>query len=331
MVAEYINEAPGELQYPNYQSTRGPNVLTGSRISAGKFREERAVQRVRKARAWFANVSYGPSEAWAYAQKVVPQCRQRIVETRSAVQQWLEACNTLVTELWHRLVRESPDAAALYRWGQDRDRYSEIISIHRELRAELADAEANKVAAEDNWKRSRTEGLPADEQANRAAALEMAVVEVDRKKRLVESELRNLGPFIERGLRRRMGIKAEYVHAMYEAFLYKKEDEIIVTLEDAIRVLGDLLKDQVQLYVQPDDQEDTNKLLELLAASTSLKQAIAAIKEAQSALVKAEKDLITFPEADKKELFHHAPVPEDAAYIAYAASGNYMSGLYASW
>lgn len=73
MVAEYINEAPGELQYPRYQGTRGSDVLTSTRISSGKFREERAIRRVYKSVAWFSNVSYGPSEAWAYAQKQVPR------------------------------------------------------------------------------------------------------------------------------------------------------------------------------------------------------------------------------------------------------------------
>jgi len=323
MVAEYINEAPGELQYPKYQSTRGPNVLTGTRISAGKFREERAVQRVRKSKAWFANVSYGPSESWAYAQKLVPLSHSKVEAARADVQKWLRACATLVSALWEQLVAE-PVNLPLEAGGDD---YSMIIGNHRIRRLRFVEAELRKELAEKNLVRGRTQGVAQAELDRRTAAVAAARQEVSDRSEEVQDDVRDLQPFLGVGMRKRLGIAAEHVYVLLLAFQEKKEENVVDALDGLIENLSTILR-RVQLFTRPADQGETTTLLELMTTATSLRQAISAVKEAQRVLVKAEKDLLTFPEADKRELFHHVPQIDPAFSLPFPDP---MSGIYASW
>ncbi len=79
MVSETLNTAPGELQYPHYNSTRPEGTVTGTRVSSGRWRSKDAVQRVRKSCLWFESVYYGPSEAWTQAQTRVPETKVMFV------------------------------------------------------------------------------------------------------------------------------------------------------------------------------------------------------------------------------------------------------------
>jgi hypothetical protein len=322
MVAEYINEAPGELQFPNYQSTRGPNVLTGSRISAGKFREVRAVQRVRKAKAWFANVSYGPSEAWTYVQEQAPIARVRIVQAREDVVKWLEACQQDVAALWQALLTQRIQGI-----DPDQDEYSEILTGHYDTRGFLARAEKQKSEADADVVRGVEDGVSENEQSEREHVARVEARRVATERQNLAEAVTSLNRFATGGLRRRLGMSAEYVNALNTA-LRNKDEEGIIHNSDALFVALTEALNRVSLY--PDSEADSTMLLKVLTAVTAMRQSIGAVKEAQRVLVKVERDLITFPEADKRELFHHAPAPIDRSWLVpYGA--NPMVSSYASW
>jgi hypothetical protein len=318
MVAECINEAPGELQFPTYQSTRGPNVLTGSRISAGKFREERAVQRVRYLKRWFSNVSYGPSESWTYIQGQPFVARSRLAEARSNVNKWLELCAKNVNALWNELLRSA---------GQVDAAYSDAVKDHAEAKRALAEAEEEKVLADMNYQQGLADGVIEAEREIRADAARDAQTNVSYSRYFLQKAVKEFHNVATGGLRKRLGVEAEEVYGLVTAFSDKDEQAIISSSNALGTVLGDVVT-RFSLYA--DSDSDTTMLLELLTNVNSLKQAIAAVKDAQKALVKAEKDVVMFPEADKRELFHHVPAPSPSrpALLSY---GTPASGMYASW
>ena len=319
MVSEYINEAPGELQYPNFQSTRGPNVLTSSRISAGKFREERAVQRVRYLKRWFSNVAYGPSESWKYVQDQPYLARSRVVDARSDVTKWLELCYREVDSLW-KLLLYPPD-------GDQGAGYSDIVQDHAVAKHDLASAEAAKAVADLNYTKGLQDKVIRAEEQSRLATAQKANDEVIAAKQYLEYSVKLFQDVGITGLRRRFGVHAEHVYALWKAFENRNEDAITKSSEDLREALTGIIN-KVSLYAESDD--DNTMLLGVLTAVTSLKQAITAVKDAQRALVTAEKNMITFPEADKRELFHHVPNPSEGrpAMLSYGTSSR---GMYASW
>ena len=207
------------------------------------------------------------------------------------------------------------------------DDYLQIISNHRAKRIRLAEAQKRKAAADESWVRGKTARVPqaqedALDSARNLANVNLANVEAD-----IEAAVSDLKNYVGIGIRKRLGIAAEHLYVLKEAFRLKEEVAIVDGVDGLVVALTGVLG-QVRLYVLPDDEGDTTSLLELLTTATSLRHSIEAVKYAQSDLVKAEKDLITFPEADKRELFHHVPQTQ---YTSVCSYGNPMAGVYASW
>lgn len=322
MVAEYINRAPGELQFPNFQSTRGGNVLTGTRISAGKFREEKAVQRLRYLERWFSNVSYGPSEAWTYAQEQPGLARHQLGVARVQIVKWLEACEEDVTALWRQLITQP---VAL----QGVDRYSDRIEDHARHRTTLQTAEAHRRVAELNYQKGLSDEVSAAELADRAALANAARQAVSAARQELEFAVTDLQRYANEGLRRRIGIAAEHVYALYNGLRTKDEPVIVSACNELHKAVGAIVSTGSSLY--PEAEADTTLLLKLLTSVTSLKQAVVAVKQAQRAVVKAEQTVLTFPEASKWELFHKASAANPAITATLTSYLNPGAGLLASW
>jgi hypothetical protein len=320
MVAEYMNEAPGELQYPNYQSTRGPNVVTGVRISSGKFREERAVQRVRKITRWFTNVYYGPAEAWTHVQEALPVAKANVVRTRADVVKWLEACEQDIESLWEMLLTPP---------GQEADpAYAALLESNNQARDDLKKAQAVKAIAELNWQEGVQQKLNPNEQGGRGEVLDEARADVLDAETTLAGTLRDFHAYATTGLRRRLGITAGHVLELNERFKMRDEEAILMELDALQKALPPIIS-RVALYA--DTEQDNNLLLRVLNSVTSVRQAIGAVKDAQQTAVRAEQSLVTFPDADKRELFHRPPpMPDQTGLIPYGTPPGSV-GLYASW
>jgi hypothetical protein len=323
MVAEYINQAPGELQFPNFQSTRGGNVLTGTRISAGKFREERAVQRLRYLKRWFSNVAYGPSEAWTYAQEQPELARKQLAVARVQIVKWLEACQEDVTTLWRQLASQ-PIAA-----GQGNDRYAELIEEHTQYRVTLQTAQQQRRVADMNYQKGISDEVGEAELLSRGEVANAARQRVLYAKQDLEFVVTDLQRYANEGLRRRLGVQAEHVYALYNGLSRKDEPTIVAACNELYQALSTIVSSSNSLY--PEAEADTTLLLKLLTSVTSLKQAVAAVKDAQRAVVKAEQNMLTFPEANKRELFHKAPAANPGTKALLTSYLNPGAGLYASW
>lgn len=102
LVACSLRRSPGELQYPNYQSTRGPNVITGVRLSSGRWDHQVAAHGVQHQLRFFRDIYYGPSKAWADLQRREPDVKQAVQRAETGLQTALRDCVKAIDELWEK-------------------------------------------------------------------------------------------------------------------------------------------------------------------------------------------------------------------------------------
>lgn len=176
---------------------------------------------------------------------------------------------------------------------------------------------------DENLVRGTAENLAPNILDQRRTAALQAGQNVAARRLEVQRALSALQDHLGDGMRKRMGIAAEHVYVANEAFQLRDEERIVDAVDGLVAALTGVLN-EVRLFTR--DDEHMNTLLELLTTTTSLQRAIQEIKEAQAALVKAKRDVLTFPEADKRELFHHAPQLEPVPIYR-----DPVAGMYASW
>jgi hypothetical protein len=318
MVGSKLNKAPGELQYPHHQSSRGAGVVTGTRMSSGKWAHERAAQTWRKQVRWFSNVSYGPAEAWTQLELRIPEAKLKVKQAQKAVEQGAEELQTQLADLWARLLRGDPEYAGRARALND-------------LNAEYAAAKVRRDEAGEWYKAAQREGLRQGIVSERARAVEDADVVLMQIDQRIGEESERFTTAIRatnNQLVKAAGLQGPPAVKLYQALQERQEEGLELALLGMIKGLTAVIGKPSIFARNRGNNEEMALLSACLNAATFLQTAIATMRRSQQVLLELEKAYLTFREEDKVELFHHTPIepPYSAVPYEYQIGPTWSSG-----
>lgn len=299
LVSCHLNRAPGELQYPHYNGTRGGGVITGTRISSGKWSHELASQGIAHQLRWFRSVYYGPAQAWLDLQKRGPEAATALQQAERTLTTALDECRTRVNILWTALISTAPYAGYM------------VIAPNA-----IQTAIRSLVALQDQLRKTPA---PTAQQTKDVADAKTAFLQA-----------------WNRGLPRLLGLESLQVWRLKGVLDTADEDALNATLDSFIQGMSASLE---KTRVFRDDALDMSAVYDALEAATAFRTAIGQLALARKVRVETLKDLRAFPEEDKVELFRRPDSsaaaaanveafgwPEDGRYrdyrlYQYAASG----------
>ncbi len=202
-------------------------------------------------------------------------------------------------------MREIKTATTLL-WGllAGADGYAVDCEAIMGLQKQWREAVAEKTGLE-TWLRDAILDQNGEEAAMQRNAIEDANTAVMDLEVTIERRNAAFRQHYNFGLSGRLGGNGVDIFRLVQVLETENEADLVSSLDSVISDLTHTLG-QTRAFAAMADSEDDDAMRRCLTAATGLKRGLDDLRKAREDRVDAEKALVTFPEADKRELFHNA-------------------------